>query len=134
MSVQDLPPTDPAVIDLLRSPTHAILGVNRRGKAPQLSVLWFLWDGEQFLFSTLKGRAKHTNLTRDPSCTVLINNVGDPWYLMAYGKAHFFQDGHEELSRALFARYLPGVEPGTSPTDPDRVVLALRPERMITGR
>lgn len=134
MPVQDLPPTDPAVLELLQQPREAVLGVNRQGKAPQLSVVWFRWDGEQFLVSTLQGRAKHTNLSRDPACTILINDPTQKWYLMAYGKARFFREGHEELSRDLHTRYLPGADPGTSPTDPERVVLALRPERMITGR
>ncbi len=40
---------------------------------------------------------------------------------------------HAELSARLFARYLPGVDPGASKVDPDRVVIALTPDRILTG-
>ncbi len=36
---------------LLSKPNNAIVGVNRREGAPQLTVIWFYWDGTSFYFS-----------------------------------------------------------------------------------
>jgi nitroimidazol reductase NimA-like FMN-containing flavoprotein (pyridoxamine 5'-phosphate oxidase superfamily) len=38
----------------LAKPHEAIVATNRVGKGPQLSPVWFLWDGEAFLFGTQK--------------------------------------------------------------------------------
>jgi nitroimidazol reductase NimA-like FMN-containing flavoprotein (pyridoxamine 5'-phosphate oxidase superfamily) len=66
--------TSEAIERLLAQPNHAIVGVNRASGAPQLSVVWYLWDGTSFSFSTAKGRAKYFNLKRNPSISLLIDD------------------------------------------------------------
>lgn len=83
--------------------------------------------------STTRSRAKFQNLLRDPAISLLVNDPESLTYVVAYGTAVVEETGHAELSRRLFARYGPGADPGDRPTDPDRVVVALTPDRLLTG-
>lgn len=119
---------------LLAKPYHAVLATTRASGAPQLSIVWFLWDGEAFFFSTMKTRAKYVNLSRDPAVSLLVNDAEHAWYVVAYGNAEIVEHGHPELARALFAKYLPGQDAGAVADDPLRVAVRMRPRRLLTGR
>ena len=43
----------------------AILAVNRPEGGPQLTPVWFIWDGEAFWLSTRNHSAKYRNMQRD---------------------------------------------------------------------
>lgn len=123
----------PQIDAFLTRPHHAVLGVNRAVGPPQLSVVWFLWDGAAFWVSTTFGRAKYANMTRDPAITLLIDNPVDKWYLAASGSAEF-REHNRDLSRRLFQKYLPEhPDATTGNSDPDRVAVMLRPDRILTG-
>jgi PPOX class probable F420-dependent enzyme len=124
--------TTPEIDATLAKPLHAVVGSNRPGRPPQLSVVWFEWDGRTFRFSTLRSRAKYRLFARDPQVSILVNDSEALRYVLADGEAHV-ENGHAELSRRLFARYQPGHDPGDRPIDPDRVVLALTPARITWG-
>jgi PPOX class probable F420-dependent enzyme len=131
--------TTPEIDALLRKPLHAVVGFNRPGRPPQLSVVWFEWDGTTFRFSTLRSRAKYRLFIRDPQLSILIDDPVTRSYVAADGVADEEQ-GHADPSRRLFARYLPGDDPDDpddpgDPGDPspDRVVLALTPSRITSG-
>jgi PPOX class probable F420-dependent enzyme len=125
--------SDQEVQELLAGAHHAVVGVNRATGPPQLSVVWFLWDGETFRFSTTRSRAKYLNLKRDPSISLLIDDFENKFYVVAYGRARLIEEGHEELARPLLEKYQPGRadDPGWTA---DRVIVELRPDRLITGR
>lgn len=121
------------VKQLLAGTHHAVVGVNRATGPPQLTVVWFLWDGETFRFSTTRSRAKYLNLKRDPSISLLIDDFEKKFYVVAYGRARLIEEGHDALARPLLEKYLP--ERTTDPQwTPDRVIVELRPDRLITGR
>jgi len=124
--------TTPEIDAILAKPLHAVAGFNRPGRPPQLSVVWFDWDGTTFRFSTLRTRLKYRLFTQDSQLTLLINDQESLKYVAATGEAHE-ESGHAELARRLFARYLPGQDPGDRPADPDRIVLALTPDRITSG-
>jgi PPOX class probable F420-dependent enzyme len=128
-----MPESDEDVQELLAGRRHAVVGVNRAEGPPQLTVVWFLWDGETFRFSTTRSRAKYLNLKRDPSISLLIENVEKKFYLVAYGRARLIEDGHDELARPLLEKYQPerAADPGWTS---DRVIVELRPDRLLTGR
>ena len=121
------------VKQLLAGTNHAVVGVNRATGPPQLTVVWFLWDGDTFRFSTTRSRAKYLNLKRDPSISLLIDDFEKKFYVVAYGRARLIEEGHDALARPLLEKYLP--ERTTDPQwTPDRVIVELRPDRLITGR
>ena len=119
---------------MLAKPYHAILGTNRAEGGPQLTVIWHLWDGEAFYFSTMTSRVKYRNIVHDPRITLLVNEPSDcpPWYVVAYGNAEFIPQT-PDFRRRLMAKYMPGVPFDDGAVDPERVIVVLRPQRMITG-
>ncbi len=126
--------TSPEIAELLSRPNHAVVGVNRKNGAPQLTVVWYKWDGRTFSFSTTTDRAKYLNLRRNPALSLLVNDPEGAWYVVAYGVAQLGGRDHAELSRDLYARYLPDRDPSTVADDPTRIVVTLEPERMLVGR
>ncbi|MEP7286049.1 MAG: TIGR03618 family F420-dependent PPOX class oxidoreductase [Chloroflexota bacterium] len=118
---------------LLSKPNHAIVGINRAVGAPQLTVVWYLWDGKSFSFSTTKDRAKYLNLKRDPSISLLVDNLEEGWYVVAYGQAEI-NEQDADFSRRLFRKYLP-EDPRAQhgDNDPNRVMVVVFPEKIITG-
>jgi hypothetical protein len=55
----------PEQIDaLLSNPTMRSLAQTGPEGPPQLTVVWYLWDGESFRFSTTRNRAKFHNIKR----------------------------------------------------------------------
>jgi len=48
----------------LAQPHDAIISTNRVEKGSQLNPVWFVWDGESFLFSTQKASVKYANIAR----------------------------------------------------------------------
>src|SRR5579884_1317474 len=90
----------------LAQPNHAVIGINRAHGAPQLTVTWYVWDGETFFFSTKRDRAKYLNLKRDASISLLIDNADEKWYLVAYGRAEVLEQNHDELVQPLLKKYM----------------------------
>ena len=123
---------DPNVQRLLQLPVHAVVGLNRPDAPPQLTVVWFLWDGESFRFSTTRDRAKYANLKRDESLSLLVDDFDNKFYVVAYGRAKIIEDGHDELAKPLLDKYQPDRAP--TPHDPARVIVKLFPDKMLVGR
>jgi PPOX class probable F420-dependent enzyme len=128
-----MPESTDDVNELLAGMHHAVVGVNRTTGPPQLTVVWFLWNGETFRFSTLRSRAKYLNVKRDPSISLLIDDFDKKFYVVAYGRARLIEDDHDTLAQPLLEKYLP--DRVTDPQwAPGRVIVELRPDRLITGR
>lgn len=123
----------PEIASVLRKPLHAVVGLNRPGAPPHLSVVWFDWDGSTFRLSTTRSRLKFRLLRADSRMSMLVDDAEDRRYVVGYGRGRVEEHGHAQLSRRLFARYLPGEDPGDRPDDPDRVVIALTPDRLSIG-
>lgn len=80
--------TTPEIDVVLAKPLHAVVGLNRPGRPPQLSVVWFEWDGTTFRFSTLGSRAKYRRFTSDPHLSILVDDPETLRYVVAHGVAH----------------------------------------------
>lgn len=50
----------------LAQPHDAIITTNRVGKGSQLNPVWFVWDGEVFLFSTQKASSREWQMGPAP--------------------------------------------------------------------
>lgn len=120
----------------LAKPNEAIVATNRPGKGSQLSPVWFLWDGEAFLFTTQKSTAKYANIVRDPNISIIVNDTAAHVCVSAYGHAEIVEIEHyPELANVLVERYVPaaGREQAAAALQRrvERVVIVLKPERMI---
>ena len=73
--------------DLLGKKGFAHVATLQPDGAPQLSVVWFEWDGEHVLFSTDRKRQKMRNVGRDPRVAILITDPENPYrYLELRGR------------------------------------------------
>jgi PPOX class probable F420-dependent enzyme len=122
---------------LLSKPNNAIVGVNRTTGGPQLTPVWYAWDGTSFLFTMTKDRAKYLNLKRDPSISLIVDDLASHKYVVAYGRAEIIEQNVGELARPIIERYVPADRVEQSVTmvknDPSRVLVVLYPEKVITN-
>jgi PPOX class probable F420-dependent enzyme len=122
---------------LLAKPLDAVLAVSRPSGGPQLTVVWFSWDGEAFYLSTTRDRAKYPNITRDPQVSLLVNDQAAHHYLAAYGRAEIVEDDYERiaaLAAPIIAKHMPGAPPATAESQraDHRVIVVLRPDKLIS--
>ncbi|WP_165554143.1 PPOX class F420-dependent oxidoreductase [Kribbella capetownensis] len=105
--------------ELLSSTTVAFVGtIGKRGE-PQVTPLWFLWDGERVRISLVEGRQKLRNLQRDPRISVVIVDPARPtYYLELRGRIDELRPDPELALEQAIARKYTGdwadVEPGTT--------------------
>ena len=121
---------------LLSKTNNAIIGVNRTQGGPQLTPVWFAWDGTSFFFTTTKDRVKYINLQRDPSISLIVDDLETHNYVVAYGRAEIIEQNVGELTRPIIAKYASAdkfeqmikmIE-----NDPGRVLVVLHPEKILT--
>lgn len=121
---------------ILSKANNAIIGVNRANGGPQLTPVWYVWDGASFSFSTTKDRVKYLNIKRDPSISLIVDDLDSHKYITAYGRAEIIEQNVGELTRPIVAKYLPAerVEQFVKSVaeDPNRVVVVLHPDKVVT--
>jgi PPOX class probable F420-dependent enzyme len=92
--------------ELLLEPNFATVGTVGADGSPQLSIVWVDWDGKDVLFNTAAGRAKPSNLTRDPRVSVLVLDRRDGYRWVAVrGRAELTPDGADEHIDKLARKY-----------------------------
>jgi PPOX class probable F420-dependent enzyme len=93
--------------------------------APQTSVVWVDWDGENVVFNTKRPRAKGQNLERDARVSITVWDHEDPYrYVEVQGKAVLDDEGAAEHIHKLSRKYR-----GTDYPEPDgRVLVRVRPQ------
>jgi PPOX class probable F420-dependent enzyme len=122
---------------LLAKPLDAILAIPRPAAGPQLTPLWFYWDGQAFYFSTTRSRAKYPNLKRNSEVSVIVDDLAAHHYLTAYGRAEIVEGDRQrivELTRPIMTKYMPDkAERAVENLEADRVIIVLRPARIVTN-
>ena len=124
-----LPEPARALLDAANFATIATLEPDGR---PQLSVVWVRRDGDDVLVSTIIGRRKHTNLSRDPRATVLVYPAQAPYtYVEVRGSVTMTEEGGRALIDELAHKYTGARYTGDDGTDNVRVVVRLTPEKVV---
>ncbi|WP_067816906.1 PPOX class F420-dependent oxidoreductase [Actinomadura kijaniata] len=98
---------------------------------PQSSVVWAKMDGDDVVFSTVKGRRKHGNLTRDPRVTLCVFDQENPYaYAEVRGTATIVDDPEGALIQELSHKYTgqPWKEHGPA----ERVIVRVSPAKVYT--
>jgi PPOX class probable F420-dependent enzyme len=121
----------------LAQPYDAIIATNRVGKGSQLSPVWFVWDGESFLFGTQKASVKYANIVRDPNISVIVSDPVTHTYVTAYGRAEIVGlERYPELDNAIVEKYIPADQrqqfeaSNQDISRASRVVIVLKPEKV----
>jgi len=97
---------------------------------PQLSIVWAQADGDDVVFSTIKGRRKFANLSRDPRVTALVCPPDNPYsYAEVRGIATITEDPAAQLIEELSLKYT-GNSFGERPHE-QRVIVRVKPERVV---
>jgi PPOX class probable F420-dependent enzyme len=125
-------------LDILQSTTLAhVATVGPKGE-PQVSPVWFVWDGAHILFSMNKIRQKYRNLVREPRIALSLVDPANPYRSIEIrGKVRIDKDvNYHFVNSVVTKKYTnqeyndqnpnPNLEPGE-----ERVVVAVEPERVV---
>lgn len=115
---------------LLNTPVFAILSTAGPSGAPQSSVIWVRTDGDDVLFSTIRGRLKARNMERNPKVSLCAYDPADPYsYVEVRGTVSMTEEGGAELIDELSRAYDSG--PWTVRPSEIRVVCRVTPTKVI---
>lgn len=118
------------IIDGKNFATVATVGADG---SPNTSVVWITRDGDDLLFSTVKGRLKERNLRRDPRISISVFDQDDPLsYFEARGQATISEENGFQLIDDLSLKYRGEHYTGDQGTDNVRVIVRLTPAK-LTG-
>ncbi len=116
---------------LLDGTTFAVVATVNPDGAPQSSVVWVKRDGDDVLFSTIRGRRKTRNMERDPRVSIMLYDPADPYrYVEVRGTVTLTEEGGPELIQELSRKY-DGVPFTEGRPDNVRVVVRVTPTRMV---
>ncbi|GAA3645167.1 PPOX class F420-dependent oxidoreductase [Nonomuraea antimicrobica] len=116
---------------LLDAPNYATVTSLNPDGGPQSSVVWVRTDGDDVLFSTVKGRRKPRNFERDPRASLLVIDPANPYrYVEIRGRVTLTPDPEGALIEELSQKYRglpwedkPGAERLIVRISPDKVYL-----------
>ncbi len=68
-------------VDLLarKKTAFAYLATVKKDNSPQLTVVWFDWDGQYIVINTARGRVKDKVMHRNPQVAGLISDPANPY-------------------------------------------------------
>ena len=134
MSATDSHPAIPeAAYRLIEAPHFATIATAQPDGTPQQTVVWLKRDGNDVLFSTIRGRRKTLNMERDPRISVMVYDSANPYaYVEIRGTVSMTEEGGDDLIHELSHYYTGDRFPGDDGTDHVRVVCRVTPTKVIT--
>jgi PPOX class probable F420-dependent enzyme len=117
--------------DLFKKKAFANLGTLMQDGSPQVTPVWFDYDGKHVRVNSALGRVKDRNIRRDPRVSLSIQDPENPYrYLEIRGKVvDITQNGADEHINGLSQKYLGNpVYPGRKAGEV-RVLYKIEPEK-----
>jgi exopolyphosphatase/guanosine-5'-triphosphate,3'-diphosphate pyrophosphatase len=118
--------------DLLEQPLSAYVATVGTNGGPQVSPMWFWWDGDRIRLTHTRTRQKFRNLQAEPRIALTVADPAEPQrYLELRGVVETVED---DAGGAFYRRLRPryGVAPDAPMPDADvRVVLVVRPTAVL---
>lgn len=116
---------------LLDRYTFFVLSTVNPNGWPQSSVVWAQRDGDDVLFSTIRGRRKTRNMERDPRVSLVAYDPEDPYsYVEIRGTVTMTEEGGDALIDELCRAYNNG-KPWPKRPHETRVVCRVAPRRVF---
>jgi len=116
----------------------SVLATTDADGKPQTSVIFVKRDGDDILFSTIKGRRKTINMSRDPRVNLLIQGLpldrpndagGGPNYATISGTVELTDDPTGAFHQELYDIHMGGATPPPEP-GAQRVIVRIVPQRI----
>lgn len=119
--------------DLIEGPHVGSLGTVGSDGAPQITALWYLYEGDTILTSMISTRQKCKNVRVRPKATLFIIDPANPFRtLEVRGDASIEDDPDLAVLGRIIRHY--GHDPEVFPAQrEDRVVLRLTPTRAVAS-
>jgi PPOX class probable F420-dependent enzyme len=116
--------------DLLEKKAFASLATVNADGTPQVSPVWFDWDGSHIRINTAKGRIKDKNLRGRPA--VALMDPDNPYrYLQIRGRgASVSETGADAYIDSLAKKYLGKDRYPYRKADEVRVIFTITPDRV----
>jgi PPOX class probable F420-dependent enzyme len=107
--------------------------VNADG-TPQVTPVWFDWDGSRLRINTAKGRVKDKNLRRTPAVALTITDPDNPYrYIQVKGRvANVTESGADAHIDALSKKYTGQDRYAKRTPGEVRVIFTITPDRVQT--
>jgi PPOX class probable F420-dependent enzyme len=122
-----------AARQILDGPHLSVLATTNPDGSAQLSVIFVKPDGDDVLFSTIKGRRKTANMQRDPRVSLLVhslpNGEGEVTYAALSGAVELTDDPEGAFHQVMYDLHMGGAP---APTEPgaERLIVRLRPDHV----
>jgi PPOX class probable F420-dependent enzyme len=119
---------------ILQSPALAYMATLGPKGEPQVSAVWFLWDGTHLLFAFNKKRQKYRNLLRNPRVAIAVADLANPYRALEIRGTVVRMDEDPDFhfinaaSQKYTNRDATTEERGSAE---ERVVIVVKPERVI---
>jgi len=121
--------------DLLSRETKAFaaLGLVLKDGTPQVTPMWFDYDGEHFIFNTARGRVKDRIMKRKPQVAFAVQDPANPYrYVQVRGRVvSESEEGAYDQICDLAMKYQGKRNYPKNPGE-QRVTYKVRPERYTT--
>jgi PPOX class probable F420-dependent enzyme len=119
------------VLGILDGPHLSVLATTGADGKPQLSVIFVKRDGDDILFSTIKGRRKTVNMSRNPRVNLLVHAlpVTGPNYATIAGVAELSDDPDATFHQEMYDIHMGGATPPPEP-GVQRVIVRIVPQRV----
>ena len=122
-----------AAARILAGPHLSVLSTTNQDGSPQTSVILVKPDGDDVLFSTIKGRLKTVNMERDPRVSLLVHSLPGEGREITYaaisGHVEFTDDPDAAFHQVMYNLHMGGA-PAPSEPGAERLIVRLRPKRI----
>jgi PPOX class probable F420-dependent enzyme len=131
MTDLDHPILNATVRRILDGPHLSVLATTDADGKAQTSVIFVKRDGDDILFSTIKGRRKTVNMSRDPRVNLLVHAlpVAGPDYATISGTVELTDDPDGAFHDEMYGMHMGGATPPPEP-GAQRVTVRIVPQRI----
>jgi PPOX class probable F420-dependent enzyme len=120
--------------DLFQKKAFANLGTLMKDGSPQVTPVWFDYDGKHIRVNSALGRVKDKNIRRDPRVSLAIQDPDNPYrYIQIRGKVvDITQKGADDHIDSLAMKYLGQAKYPYRQAGEVRVLYKIDPEAVQT--
>ncbi len=119
--------------EILAGPHLSVLATTNADGSPQMAVVFVKAEGDDIVFSTLRGRRKTVNMLRDPRANLLVHSlpIGDKasTYATISGPVELTDDPDGSFHQVVYDIHMGGATPPPEP-GAERLIVRLKPQKI----